>query len=67
MKNDRVNTPEQTRRIVENLERAIEVTELALDLRCAKLRAQHPEADVMRQVMREIRAAKEQAWRQTPA
>jgi hypothetical protein len=62
-----VNTPEQTRRIVENLERAIKVTELALDLRCVKLRAQHPEADVMRQVMREIRAAKEQAWRQTPA
>lgn len=52
-KEDRVNTPEQTRRMVENLTRAIEVTELALDLRCAKL----PEADVMKQVMREVCAA----------
>jgi len=61
-----MNTPEQTRHIVENLMRAIEVTELALHLRCARLRAQHPEVDAMQQVMREVLAAKEQAWRQIP-
>lgn len=61
-----MNTPEQTRRIVENFMCAIEVTELALHLGCARLRAQHPEVDEIQQVMREVGAAKEQAWRQIP-
>jgi hypothetical protein len=54
-------------RMAENLRLAIELTELSLDLRCAVLRQQHPDRDVMKQVMHEIRLAKEQAWRQSPS
>lgn len=45
-----------------NLRRGIELTELALALRLAVLRQRKPEC-TMKDVMHEIRLAKEQAWR----
>lgn len=58
-------TQSEASRKADNLRRAIELTELGLSLRCAVLRQQHPDRDVMKQVMHEIRLAKEQAWRQS--
>lgn len=50
--------------IAANLRRAIELTELGLALRRSVLQQDEPQGDAMVQVMREIRRAKEQAWRQ---
>lgn len=50
-------------RMADNLRRGLELTELALALRLAAMRKQNP-ACTMVDVMREIRLAKEQAWRQ---
>ncbi|TKS59725.1 MAG: hypothetical protein EWM72_01910 [Nitrospira sp.] len=49
-------------RMAANLRRGIELTELALALRLAVLRQRKPEC-TMKDVMHEIRLAKEQAWR----
>lgn len=49
-------------RIASNLRRAIELTELGLDLRRSVIQQHEPQGDAMVQVMREIRRAKEQAW-----
>ncbi|WHZ28571.1 MAG: hypothetical protein OJF51_003369 [Nitrospira sp.] len=46
------------------MRRAIELTELGLALRRSVLQQDEPQGDAMVQVMREIRRAKEQAWRQ---
>ena len=54
-------------RIAANLRRAIELTELGLALRRSVLQQDEPQDDAMIQVMREIRRAKEQAWRQNPS
>lgn len=54
-------------RVVANLRRAIELTELGLALRRSVLQQNEPQGDAMVQVMREIRRAKEQAWRQNPS
>ena len=54
-------------RIADNLRRAIELTELALALRQAVLQQGDSDGDVMAEVMRDIRRAKEQAWRQSPS
>ncbi len=54
-------------RLAENLRRAVELTELGLALRCAVLRQESPNRDVLKQVMREIRLAKERAWPQSPS
>lgn len=50
-------------RMVANLRRGIELTELALALRLAAMRQDNP-ACTMADVMHEIRLAKERAWRQ---
>ncbi|MGA6828578.1 hypothetical protein ACO9S2_13315 [Nitrospira sp. NS4] len=49
-------------RIVANLRRTIELTELGLALRQSVLQQERPTGDAMAQVMHEIRRAKEQAW-----
>ena len=54
-------------RIADNLRRAIELTELGLALRQAVLQQEEPNGDAMMKVMREIRCAKERAWRQNPS
>ena len=54
-------------RIVANFRRAIELTELGLALRRSVLQQDEPQGDAMVKVMREIRRAKEQAWRQNPS
>ncbi len=51
-------------RIAATLRRAIELTELGLALRRSVLQQDEPQGDAMVQLMREIRRAKEQAWRQ---
>jgi hypothetical protein len=50
--------------IADNLRRAIELTELGLALRQAVLQQGDSDGDFMAEVMRDIRRAKEQAWRQ---
>ncbi len=53
-------------RIVDNLRRTVELTELGLALRQAVLQQGDPHGtSSMIQVMHEIRLAKEQAWRQS--
>ncbi|WHZ22431.1 MAG: hypothetical protein OJF47_001543 [Nitrospira sp.] len=52
-------------RIAGNLRRTIELTELGLALRQAVVQQGDPDGDAMAEVMREIRRAKEQAWRQS--
>ena len=59
--------PKDPVRLTDNLRHAVELTELALALRCAVLRQQNPDGDALKQVMHEIRLAKEQAWRQNPS
>ena len=54
-------------RIAENLRRTIELTELGLALRQSVVQQGTLVGDAMVQVMREIRCAKEQAWRQSPS
>lgn len=49
-------------RMAANLRRGIELTKLALALRLATMRQQHP-ACTMADVMHEIRLTKERAWR----
>lgn len=49
-------------RIVANLRRTIELTELGLALRQSVLQQERSTGDAMAQVMHEIRRAKEQAW-----
>ena len=53
--------------IVANLLRAIELTEVGLALRRSVLQQDEPQGDTMVQVMREIRRAIDQAWRQNPS
>ncbi len=52
-------------RIADNLRRTIELTELGLALRQSVVQQDALVDDAMAQVMREIRRAKEQAWRQS--
>lgn len=54
-------------RIVDNLRRTIELTELGLALRRSVVQQGNLIGDAMTQVMREIRRAKEQAWQQSPS
>ena len=54
-------------RIVANLRRTIELTELGLALRLSVLQQGESEDEAMRTVMREIRRAKEQAWQRNPS
>jgi len=54
-------------RIVANLRRTIELTELGLALRLSVLQQGESDGDAMKKVMREIRRAKEQAWQQNPS
>lgn len=54
-------------RIVDNLCRTIELTELGLALRRSVVQQGSLVGDAMTQVMREIRRAKEQAWQQSPS
>jgi len=54
-------------RIADNLRRTIELTELGLALRRSVVEQGSLVGDAMTQVMREIRRAKEQAWRQSPS
>ena len=54
-------------RIAENLRRAIELTELGLALRQSVLQQDDCDGDALAEVMRDIRRAKEQAWRQSPS
>jgi len=51
-------------RLADNLRRAIELTQLGLDLRRSVIQQQEPHGDAMVQVMRQIRREKEQAWQQ---
>lgn len=57
---------QEERRIAANLQRGIELTELALALRLAVLRQQNS-ACTMADVMHEIRLQKEAAWQQVGA
>jgi len=50
-------------RMAANLRQAIELTELGLALRLSVLRQQHLERGTMKDVMHEIRLAKERVWR----
>jgi uncharacterized protein (DUF1697 family) len=54
-------------RIVDNLRRTIELTELGLALRRSVVQQGNLVGDAMAQAMREIRRAKEQAWQQSPS
>ncbi len=54
-------------RIADNLRRTIELTELGLALRRSVVQQGNPNGDAMAEVMREIRRAKELAWRQSPS
>ena len=54
-------------RIVDNLRRTFELTELGLALRQSVVKQSALVGDAMAQVMREIRRAKEQAWQQRPS
>ena len=54
-------------RIADNLRRAIELTELGLALRQSVLQQDDSDGDALAEVMRDIRRAKEQAWRQSPS
>jgi hypothetical protein len=54
-------------RIADNLRRTIELTELGLVLRQSVLQQGEPNGDAIRNVMREIRRAKEQAWQRNPS
>ena len=65
----RGNDQSDETRIAENLRRAIELTELGLTLRASVLRRNAPgdDNDIWVQVMRDVRRAKEQAWRQNPS
>ncbi len=54
-------------KIVDNLRRTIELTELGLALRRSVLQRDESEDDAMANVMREIRRAKERAWQQNPS
>lgn len=54
-------------RIVDNLRRTIELTELGLALRQSVLRQGQPHGDAMTNVMAEIRRAKEKAWQRNPS
>ena len=49
-------------RMAANLRRAIELTELGLELRLAVLRQQNQDCADMKDVMHEIRLAKEEEW-----
>lgn len=60
---DASNQPDDEQ-IAANLRRAVELTELGLALRRSVLQQEEPRGDAMVTVMREIRCAKEQAWRQ---
>jgi len=52
-------------RIINNLRRTIELTELTLALRASLVRQEDPGCDPMVRVMREIRSAKDFAWRKS--
>jgi len=54
-------------RIADNLRRTIELTELGLALRQSVLQQGEPDGYAIREVMREIRRAKEQAWQRNPS
>jgi hypothetical protein len=54
-------------RIVDNLRRTIELTELGLALRRSVVQQGMLVGDAMTLVMREIRRAKEQAWQRNPS
>ncbi len=55
------DTQEELDRMSANLQKAIDLTELALALRLAAMRQNNPAA-TMADVMHEIRVAKERAW-----
>jgi hypothetical protein len=52
-------------RIIDNLRRTIDLTELMLALRASLVRQEDPGCDPMVRVMREIRCAKDRAWRKS--
>jgi hypothetical protein len=57
----------EEKQIADNLRRTIELTELGLALRRSVVQQGSLVGDAMIQVMREIRRAKERAWRQSPS
>ena len=63
----RTLSPADAERIVENLIRCGELTDLCLQLRCEAVRQRHADNDPMRRVMAELRDAKERLWQQTPS
>ncbi len=52
-------------RIIDNLRRTIELTELTLALRASLVSQEDPGCDPMERVMREIRIAKDLVWRKS--
>lgn len=60
----RIIDVEEASRITKNLLECAELTDLCLQLRIAVLRQEWPEQEALRKVMREVRQAKERAWRQ---
>ena len=63
----RYNNSIDDARIADNLRRTIELTELGLVLRQSVLQQGEPNGDAIRNVMREIRRAKELAWQRNPS
>jgi hypothetical protein len=59
----RPNDDIENARIADSLRRAIELTELGLALRRSVLQRDDPDGNAMAEVMRDIRRAKELAWR----
>ena len=63
----RTLSPTDAERIVQNLLRCGELTDLCLQLRCEAMRRQYSSGDPMQRVMAEIRDVKERLWQRTPS
>lgn len=61
---DPTDNVEEARRIIANLFRTIEVTDLCLYLRAAVLRGESRDKEAFQKVMKEVCQAKERAWLQ---
>jgi hypothetical protein len=61
---DPMENGEEARRIIANLLRTVELTDLCLHLRMAVLRGDSRDQVSFQMVMKEVRQAKERAWLQ---
>jgi len=61
---DPMDNEEEARRIIANLLRTAELTDLCLHLRAAVLKGDSRDREAFQKVMKEVRQAKERAWLQ---